>query len=102
MLRQFILTFFLIALALPATATPAPAAGPATAMEDCHGMPAQDEDSDQQHGDMRLHGCIGCIAPISAVVVVASGQGQRFRPFAAPIRRLSGTTPRPSLPPPRV
>ncbi len=70
-------------------------------MEDCHGIPAQDVDSDQQHGDMRLHGCIGCIAPISGAMAVASGQAIGFAPFAQPVRRLTGTTPRPSLPPPR-
>jgi hypothetical protein len=102
MLRQFFLTLFLIALAMPAIAMRSPSADDASvATEDCHGMPVKHQDSDQQKGDVRLHGCIGCIAPFSAALAMAEEQPVRFIPFAEPIRRLTGTTPRPSLPPPR-
>lgn len=100
MLRQFILAIFLIALALPATAMPVPSVESVTG-EDCHGMPKQDNDTDHKSADTRLHGCIGCIAPFADAYAAMAAQQPGFVPYAEPVRCLTGTTPRPSLPPPR-
>jgi hypothetical protein len=101
MLRNLFLALFLLTLALPAMAMPLPAADKSMAAEDCHGMPAQDDNGKHDGQDMRLHGCIGCIAPLGTSMSAPQVEPLGFVPFAEPVRRLSGTTPRPSLPPPR-
>jgi hypothetical protein len=102
MLRHFILAFFLIALALPAMAVSMPAAQDASAAkEDCHGVPMKHEGKAPADDHAGLHGCIGCVAPTNAAQPVAVLSAISFVPFADPVRRLSGTSPRPSLPPPR-
>jgi hypothetical protein len=101
MLRNIILALFLLTLALPAMALPMPAAETSVMAGDCHGMPAQDHSGKPDGQDMRLHGCIGCIAPLATALLAAQAEPLRFSPFAQPVHRLTGTTPRPSLPPPR-
>jgi hypothetical protein len=101
MLRNLFLALFLLTLALPAMALPLPAAKASAMAEDCHGMSPQDDSGKHGGQDMRLHGCIGCIAPLATELHAAQVELVGFMPFAEPVRRLSGTTPRPSLPPPR-
>jgi hypothetical protein len=101
MLRNLFLALFLLTLALPAMALPVPAKEAGTMAEDCHGMPTPDDNGKHDGQDMRLHGCIGCIAPLATALPAAQVEPIGFTPFAEPVRRLSGTTPRPSLPPPR-
>jgi hypothetical protein len=101
MLRNLFLALFLITLALPAMALPLPAGETKAMAEDCHGMPAQDDGGQHDGQNLRLHGCIGCIAPLATLLLTAQIEPLAFMPFAEPVRRLSGTAPRPSLPPPR-
>jgi hypothetical protein len=101
MLRNIILALFLLTLALPAMTLPVPAAERSTMAEDCHGMPADDDSGKHDGQDMRLHGCIGCIAPLSSALPATRVEPLGFIPVAEPVRCLIGTTPRPSLPPPR-
>jgi hypothetical protein len=101
MLRNLFLALFLLTLALPAMALPVPAAEANAMAEDCHSMPVQDDSGEHSGQDMRLHGCIGCIAPLATAMPATQVEPLGFVLFAEPVRRLSGTTPRPSLPPPR-
>jgi hypothetical protein len=104
MLRNLFLAIFLFALALPALAVPvAPAAASETAAADCHGMPMEDqEDKAGDHGNsVRLHGCIGCIAPVSPAFDVVLSATLPFIAQSAPHREMSGTVAGPSIPPPR-
>lgn len=99
MLRHFILAIFLIALALPAMATPS---AHATAVsEDCHGKPSPDQTEGEPESDARLHGCIGCVAPTEAVQPMATRTLAAFIPVFAAVRPLSGISPRPGIRPPR-
>lgn len=102
MFRNLILAIFLVALALPAVAMPIPVAAPgAPAMEDCHGMPMDHDKGDA--GDHSQHrGCIGCIAPQAAMPVAFGPPTLPFIIALASAKKLSGTIPRPSLPPPRA
>ena len=105
MLRNFFLAMFLFALALPALAMPAApvAASETAAATDCHGMPMEDQDNMAgEHGNsMRLHGCIGCIAPVSPVFDVVLSPALPFIAQCAHHRELSGTIAGPTIPPPR-
>jgi hypothetical protein len=104
MLRNFLLAIFLFALALPALAVPvAPAEASELAAADCHGMPMDDQDNDTgEHGNtVRLHGCIGCIAPVSPVFNVVPSAALPFITQSTPYRELSGTVAGPTIPPPR-
>jgi len=104
MLRNFFLALFLFALALPALAVPvAPVAASETAASDCHGMPMEnrDDDADEHGSSVRLHGCIGCIAPASPAIDVVQLTALPFITQSAPYRELSGTVAGPSIPPPR-
>jgi hypothetical protein len=104
MIRNLFLAIFLCALALPALAVPV---GPAVASEpaatDCHGMPIENqEDGDMEQGNsVRLHGCIGCIAPVSPAFDVVPLTALPFITQSAPYRELSGTVAGPNIPPPR-
>ena len=104
MLRNLFLALFLFALALPALAVPvAPAEASEPAVADCHGMPMEDQDvGSEEHGNsMRLHGCIGCIAPVSPAFGVVQLTALPFITQSAPYRELSSTVAGPSIPPPR-
>ena len=104
MLRNLFLAIFLFALALPALAVPiAPVAAADTAATDCHGMPVEKQDDDAgEHGQIaRLHGCIGCIAPVSPVFEVTPSAALPFITQRALHRELSGTAGEPNIPPPR-
>jgi hypothetical protein len=102
MIRNLIALLFLFSLGLPAMAVPLPAAdATAVTAEDCHGMPSPEHGDDQPEGEVRMHGCIGCIAPLAATLPVATQDSIGFTPFVEPVHRLTGTTPRPNLPPPR-
>ncbi|MBL0923951.1 MAG: hypothetical protein IBJ12_05730 [Sphingomonadaceae bacterium] len=104
MLRNLFLAIFLLALALPALAVPvAPVAASETAAADCHGMPTENPDeSGEQHGNSaRLHGCIGCIAPVSPAFHIIQSAALPFITQSTPSRELSETVASPSLPPPR-
>jgi hypothetical protein len=104
MFRNLFLAIFLFALALPALAVPvAPAKASETAAADCHGMPMEKQDEDDpEHGNsVRLHGCIGCIAPVSPAFDVVELAELPFIAQSAPHRELSGTIAGPSIPPPR-
>jgi hypothetical protein len=104
MLRNLFLAVFLFALALPALAVPvAPVATSETSAPDCHGMPTEEPDErGEQHGNSaRLHGCIGCIAPVSPSFDVIRSAALPFITQSTPSRELSGTVARPTIPPPR-
>jgi hypothetical protein len=101
MLRSILLALFLLMLALPAIALPVPAAAAVAMTQDCHGMPAPDDSGKDNGSELRLHSCIGCIAPLATVLPAKQVEPLCFAPFAEPVRRLSGTAPRPNLPPPR-
>jgi hypothetical protein len=104
MLRNLFLAIFLFALALPALAVPvAPASASETVANDCHGMPVEDQDvgSDEHGKSVRLHGCIGCIAPVSPAFDIVSAATLPFVTPSTPHRELSGTVAGPSIPPPR-
>ena len=104
MFRNLFLAIFLFALALPALAVPvAPAAALPAAATDCHGMPVEPNDDDAQHRGkgVQLHGCIGCIAPVSPVFAVVDPTPLIFIAQSQPPLELSGTIKRPSIPPPR-
>jgi hypothetical protein len=104
MLRNLFLALFLFALALPALAVPvAPAEASEPAAADCHGMPTKDQDvGSEEHGNsVRLHGCIGCIAPVSPAFDVVPSATLPFITQSTHHRELSGTIAGPSIPPPR-
>lgn len=104
MLRNLFLALFLFALALPALAVPvAPAEASETAAADCHGMPMEDQDDKAgEHGNsVRLHGCIGCIAPVSPAFDVVQLTALPFITQGTLHRELSSTVAGPSIPPPR-
>lgn len=105
MLRNLFLALFLFALALPALAVPfAPAIASVPAATDCHGMPMEKQGEDAQPNGkwVQLHGCIGCIAPVSPVFVIAETTALPFITQDLPHRELSGTVKRPTIPPPRT
>ena len=102
MLRHFILAIFLIALALPAIAVASPSVNVAAASDDCHGMSSQDDKVGDHESGIRIHNCIGCIAPTNAAPPVAKPLRFSFITYSVPVIHLSGTSPRPSLPPPRT
>lgn len=56
-------------------------------------------DNGDNHGQHR--GCIGCIAPQAALPALLESQQLPFIAQSLPNRKLNGTVPRPSLPPPR-
>ena len=104
MLRNLFLALFLFALALPALAVPVgttEASEPAAA--DCHGMPMENQDDKAgEHGNSaRLHGCIGCIAPVSPAFDVVQSTALPFITQSTLHRELSGTVAGPNIPPPR-
>lgn len=104
MLRNLFLAIFLFALALPALAVPvAPAIASEPVAADCHGMPIENQDDKVgDHGNsVRLHGCIGCIAPVSPALDVVPSLALPFITQSAPHREPSGTVAGPSIPPPR-
>ncbi|WP_373475725.1 hypothetical protein [Sphingorhabdus sp.] len=104
MLRNLLLAVFLFALALPALAVPvAPAVASETVASDCHGMPVENEkDNAEEHSkSIRLHGCIGCIAPVSPIFDVVQTVALPFVIQSALYRELSGTVAGPTIPPPR-
>ncbi len=108
MFRNMVALLFLFALALPAVAMGQPAS--ATTYEvavpaDCHGtpMPVQDHETPKHEGsDMRLHGCIGCIAPIAPTYAVRLHDTIVSDEDAGPEKLMSGTAARPTIPPPRT
>ena len=101
MLRHFILAIFLIALAMPAMAVETPSAHAMAVSEDCHGMPSQDQTEGDPEADVRLHGCIGCVAPTDAVQPMSARFAGAFILVVAAVRPLSGISPRPGIRPPR-
>jgi hypothetical protein len=104
MFRNFLLAIFLFALALPALAVPVASAEASQAIaSDCHGMPMDRQDDDaQEHGkSVRLHGCIGCIAPVSPSFEVFQSASLPSITQSAPLNELLGTIARPTIPPPR-
>jgi hypothetical protein len=105
MLRNLLLAIFLFALALPALAVPvAPAVASEPLATDCHGMPVESNEDDAEHQgkSVQLHGCIGCIAPVSPVFAVAEPTTLMFITQSQPPRELTGTIKRPNIPPPRT
>lgn len=103
MIRNLFLAIFLFALALPALAVPvAPFAVSDTVATDCHGMSSQDDKVGDHESGIRIHNCIGCIAPTNAAPPVAKPLRFSFITYSVPVIHLSGTSPRPSLPPPRT
>ena len=104
MLRNLFLAAFLFALALPALAVPvAPALASETVASDCHAMPTKNQDNDAGEHDksLRLHGCIGCIAPVSPVFNVVPSAALPFITQSAHYRKLAGSAAAPMIPPPR-
>jgi hypothetical protein len=104
MLRNLFLAIFLFALALPALAVPVePAVASETVAPDCHGIPVENQENDTgEHGNSeRLHGCIGCIAPVSSAFDVVQSTALPFITQNAPHSVLSGTVAGPNIPPPR-
>ncbi len=104
MFRNVFLAIFLFALALPALAVPAAPVAAAQAMaSDCHGMPMdrQDDDAEEHGKGVRLHGCIGCIAPVSPSFAVFQSASLPSITQSAPLNELLGTIARPTIPPPR-
>jgi len=104
MFRNLIALIFIIALALPAVAMPAPSAPEtATMSADCHGMPMEkpDDKTGEHEKSLRLHGCIGCIAPVSPVFNIVPSAALPFITQSSPYRELSGTIAGPTIPPPR-
>jgi hypothetical protein len=105
MLRNLFLATFLFALALPALAVPlAPTITSQPAVADCHGMPMEKQGEDTKHNGkgIQLHGCIGCIAPLCPIFVMAETTALPFVPKNLAHRTLFGTMKRPSIPPPRT
>lgn len=101
MLRNLFIALFLFALASPALAVPGtPVATSETAASDCHGMPMEDQDvgGEQHANSVRLHGCIGCIAPVSPVFGLVASALLLFISQSAPCRELSGTIAGPAMP----
>lgn len=104
MLRNLIALIFIIALALPAVAMQSPSAPETMVMNaDCHGMPMEKQDDQTgEHGKgLRLHGCIGCIAPVSPVFNIVPSVAMPFITQSTLYRDLSGTVAGPTIPPPR-
>jgi hypothetical protein len=101
MIRHVFLALFLLALALPAVALPVPAAAPTTEVQDCHGMPLPDHHDKKDGFELRLHGCIGCIAPLATALHALPIALRPFIPHAPLAPPMDGASPRPSLPPPR-
>lgn len=104
MFRNVFLAIFLFALALPALAVPAaPVAASQAMASDCHGMPMDtQDDSTEEHGKgVRLHGCIGCIAPVSPGFAVFQSASLPSITQCAVLDELLGTIARPTIPPPR-
>lgn len=104
MLRTLFLGLFLIALVIPAIAIPvAPAQASAMVEGNCHSMPVSPNDDDAGHHqiDIRLHGCIGCIAPQSAQLATFAIIDLPFIVQQQTVSVLSGTARRPHVPPPR-
>lgn len=105
MLRNLLLAMFLIALALPAIAVPvAPARASQDVAQDCHGMPIEKQGGDARHQDsgLRLHGCIGCVAPQGPAIAMMPVVMLPFIVRQIPERKLRGTSQRPTIPPPRA
>jgi hypothetical protein len=104
MLRNLLLALFLFALAFPAVAMPAaPTKASRTLVQDCHGMPVEKQDDDTPHpdGNARLHGCIGCVAPLGPMAAIIDALPLPFIVQQQLERELTGTAQRPSIPPPR-
>ena len=103
MLRNLFLAIFLTALALPAVAVAVPVAASEAVAADCHGMPMESQDDGQgEHGKaLRLHGCIGCIAPVLPAYAVALSTALPFITQSELHRELSGKVAEPNIPPPR-
>ncbi len=105
MLRNLFLVIFLFALALPAVAVPvAPVAAAQSVATDCHGMPVERKDGGAQHHGkgVQLHGCIGCIAPVSPVFALVETTSLPFIAQSQLHPELSSTVKRPTIPPPRT
>ncbi len=108
MFRNMIALLFLFALALPAVAMgqPVPAeTHEVTVAADCHGTPAPMNGHHapaQDSSDMRLHGCIGCIAPIAPAYVVLLYKALAPDEAIGTEQALTGTIARPTIPPPRT
>lgn len=105
MLRNLFLAIFLFALALPALAVPvAPVAASEAMPADCHGMPmgTQDDDAEEHGKAVQLHGCIGCIAPVSPGFAIFQSASLPCIPQSALLHELLGTIARPTIPPPRI
>lgn len=100
MVRNVIAVIFLLALALPAAATPAHQT--ASEMQDCHGMPMEhSKGAPSDSGMMQQHGCIGCIAPYAPAISVSQFEPLPFIAVAEIIRTMYGSATPPSTPPPR-
>ena len=104
LLRNLIVSIFLIALAFPALAVPVPAAHAQTVSmtKDCHGMPVEHDGGAPTQEGMKQHGCIGCIAPYAPSINVPTVEQPAFAKTVTIIRELYGTIAPPSLPPPRA
>jgi hypothetical protein len=105
MFRNVFLAIFLFALALPALAVPvAPEEASQAMASDCHGTPmdTQDDSTEKHDKSVRLHGCIGCIAPVSHDFAVFQSVSLPCMRQSALLNELSGTIARPTIPPPRI
>ena len=102
MFRNLLALLFLIALALPAVAMPAPADENAVAMaEDCHGMPLEHGDKSPTGEQVMHHGCIGCVAPYAPAIAEVRAAVLVAPPLPGLTATLSGFAPKPHDPPPR-
>jgi hypothetical protein len=108
MFRNIMAFLFLITLALPAVAMGQPAQAQThevSVASDCHGTPIPMTGHDapaQDNSDMRLHGCIGCIAPTASAYIVPTYNAPSPDEAIGSERALTGTFARPTIPPPRA
>ena len=102
MLRNLIAAIFLFALALSAVAMPVPAARDEAVMQNCHGAPLEHGKSDATDNHAQHRGCIGCIAPQMARPALPAIEALSPMVQSLPNKKLEGTVPPPSLPPPRA
>ena len=104
MFRNLLLAMFLLVMALPALAVPvAPVATSGTMASDCHGMlmDTQEDDAGEHGKGVRLHGCIGCIAPVSPGFEIFHSASLPSITQSAILNALLGTIARPIITPPR-
>ena len=104
MLRNIFFALFVFGLALPELGVPiASVAEAGTIANDCHIMPAQNQDdgAEKQKANAQLHNCIGCIVVVSRCFEILVLAPLPFFTPMAQYRLLLGTIAGPIVPPPR-